>query len=137
MTENELQQYFSSDFTSMSDFEDKVLSFIFAEHYKKDMPHKSLVDDGSYRIKKEDCIKDILQCGRVESLDATDSVEVFEVILADKTNVSRSRVNIMRAVKSILETYTHALVVFHYKNCNNAEWRFTYTHKGGSQKDST
>lgn len=95
------------------------------------------MEKGDYEPKPNDCIKDILQCGRISSLDATDYGYLYEVVLADRTNVSRSRVNILRAVKSILETYTHALVVFHYENTKDAEWRFTYMHKGASQKDST
>ena len=54
MTEIELQKYFSSDFSTMTDFEDKVMSFIFNEHYQKDLTHKSLVEDGSYKVKEND-----------------------------------------------------------------------------------
>ena len=137
MTELHLQEYFSNDFTTMADFENKVMSYIFADHYEKDLKHISLVEKGDYKPKTNDCIKDILQCGSISSLDATDYGYLYEVILADKTNIARSRVNIMQAVKSILETYAHALVVFHYENTKNSEWRFTYMHKGASQKDST
>ncbi len=137
MTELHLQEYFSNDFTTMADFENKVMSYIFADHYEKDLKHISLVEKGDYKPKTNDCIKDILQCGSISSLDATDYGYLYEVILADKTNIARSRVSIMQAVKSILETYAHALVVFHYENTKDAEWRFTYMHKGSSQKDST
>ncbi len=137
MTEVQLQYYFSNDFTTMTDFENNVMSYIFTDHYEKDLTHISLVEKGDYKPKVNDCIKDILQCGRITSLDATDYGYLYEVILADKTNIARSRVNIMQAVKSILETYAHALVVFHYENTKDTEWRFTYMHKGSNQKDST
>ncbi|WP_300699141.1 TaqI-like C-terminal specificity domain-containing protein [uncultured Bacteroides sp.] len=66
-----------------------------------------------------------------------ENIALLDVTLDDSKNIERSRVNIQQLIRSIMDYRQHLMIVFHYKDITNKQWRFSYAHKGDSLKDST
>lgn len=63
-------------------------------------------------------------------------MELFEITLSENVRISYSRVNIQALVRQLMETYSAALIVFHYPD-NTGEWRVSYVSKGSNNHDAT
>ena len=124
------KKFLEQEFISMKIFADNILIPIFGKSFS--LEHKHLAES----INGDNCIKDIIFCGEANG-DAIDAIRIYEVILADRTIIARSRANIQRALRSLLANYTHALIVFHYDDPKNKEWRFSYAFKECSISKTT
>lgn len=65
-----------------------------------------------------------------------DPLQVFDVSLNENARLNYSRVNIQRAVRSLLSTYTAALIFFHYEN-NRGDWRVSFLYKDKNLAETT
>ena len=66
-----------------------------------------------------------------------DNIALLDVTLDDSKNIERSRVNIQQLIRSIMDYRQHLMIVFHYEDVKDKQWRFSYAYKGDSLKDST
>lgn len=66
-----------------------------------------------------------------------DNIALLDVTLDDSKNIERSRVNIQQLIRSIMDYRQHLMIVFHYEDVTNKQWRFSYAYKGDSLKDTT
>lgn len=66
-----------------------------------------------------------------------DNIALLDVTLDDSKNIERSRVSIQQLIRSIMDYHQHLMIVFHYEDVTNKQWRFSYAYKGDSLKDTT
>ena len=101
------------------------------------------------KIKNEDILKSHpdkikdAQAANIESIYhvgeydlGIDTLYVFEVVLNEKARIDYSRVNIQRAIRSLLLKFTAALIFFHYED-NKGDWRISYLYKDKSLSETT
>lgn len=127
-TEAQYKQYFSGSFKGMDSIIDDVLTPIFGKFTPTTSPTSVDYADDAHFGNGGANIDHIYDYGTFYT-DKVD-VSVFEVILADKCQISIARKNIQNTVRRITETYSGAFIVFHYSDgSRNAEaqtWRLSW-----------
>lgn len=73
---------------------------------------------------------------QVASFDLDKQLDVFDITLSRNARIHYSRVNIQRAVRSIMDVYSGALMLFHYED-NQGEWRISFAEKANSLSNTT
>ena len=63
-------------------------------------------------------------------------MEFFDITLRNSVQLSQSRVYIQQLLRQIMQTYSAALIVFHYTD-NQGDWRVSYISKGSNATDAT
>lgn len=76
----------------------------------------------------------IISINRFGSFELEVPMQFFDITLNSHVNLSQSRVNIQALLRQLMETYSAALIVFHYSD-NPGEWRVSYVSKGSSTSD--
>ena len=137
MDKKQIKTVLTGDFSGIDNFIEKIIYPIFGEECfeKKDVPEQ-LVTSESKAAADIANVSSILNIGTISNIKSED-IELFEVTLKNTSDISRSRVGIQRLIRSALSQYSHAFIVFHYKDCENKEWRFSYLHKEGTLKNTT
>ena len=77
----------------------------------------------------------IKQVGQIDI--GVQPLQIFDVTVSDRVMMERNRVNIQRLIRKVMENYSSAFMLFHYENDTRWDWRFTFCHKKGSQKEVT
>ena len=72
--------------------------------------------------------------GACDELDVP--LQFFDITLSETVRLSYSRVNIQALVRQLMETYSAALIIFHYPD-NKGDWRVSYVSKGSNSNDAT
>lgn len=67
----------------------------------------------------------------------TYSLELYEIILEDNCRIQQARVNIQSIVRSEMQIYSNALMVFRYANPEGKTWRLSYACKDNNQTGMT
>lgn len=137
MDKTQIKKVLTGDFTGIDNFIENIIYPIFGEKSfeKKDVPEQ-LVTSESKAAADIANVSSILNIGTISNTRSVD-IELFDVTLKNASDISRSRVGIQRLIRSALSQYSHAFIVFHYKDCENKEWRFSYLHKEDSLKNTT
>ena len=137
MDKKQVKTVLTGDFSGIDNFIENIIYPIFGEECfeKKDVPEQ-LVTSESKAAADIANVSSILNIGTISNIKSED-IELFDVTLKNTSDISRSRVGIQRLIRSALSQYSHAFIVFHYKDCENKEWRFSYLHKEGTLKNTT
>ncbi len=137
MDKKQVKTVLTGDFPGIVNFIENIIYPIFGEKCfeKKDVPEQ-LVTSESKAAADIANVSSILNIGTISNIKSED-IELFDVTLKNTSDISRSRVGIQRLIRSALSQYSHAFIVFHYKDCENKEWRFSYLHKEGTLKNTT
>lgn len=137
MDKKQVKTVLTGDFSGIDNFIENIIYPIFGEECfeKKDAPEQ-LVTSESKAAADIANVSSILNVGTISNIKSED-IELFDVTLKNTSDISRSRVGIQRLIRSALSQYSHAFIVFHYKDCENKEWRFSYLHKEGTLKNTT
>ena len=137
MDKKQVKTVLTGDFSGIDNFIENIIYPIFGEECfeKKDVPEQ-LVTSESKAAADIANVSSILNVGTISNIKSED-IELFDVTLKNTSDISRSRVGIQRLIRSALSQYSHAFIVFHYKDCENKEWRFSYLHKEGTLKNTT
>lgn len=133
---HQFQYFFNKDFSSYEDFLNKVLFPIFGENNFV-QGYDVLTSRSDIKQKASEAnIEEIKHVGTF-STDLAADIKLFEVVLADKSQIERSRTNIQMLIRRYVDTFEGAFMVFRYKNPVNRSWRFSYVEKRTSAADST
>ncbi len=137
MDKNQIKTVLTGDFTGIDNFIENIIYPIFGEDCfeKNDIPEE-LVNGESKKNADDAKISSILKIGTICNIKSAD-IELFDVTLKNSLDISRSRYGIQCLIRSALSQYSHAFIVFHYKDYENKEWRFSYLHKEDSLKNTT
>lgn len=134
---HKLEKIFNNDYPGTDRFIADVIEPIFGNEIEY------IVDDLAEREKyaekaKKAGIKHIKYIGDLtEKNYNADNIALLDVTLDDTKNIERSRVNIQQLIRSIMDYRQHLMIVFHYEDVKDKQWRFSYAYKGDSLKDST
>lgn len=134
---HKLEKIFNDDYPGTERFIADVIEPIFGNEIE--YINDDLVERDEYAEKaKKAGIKHIKYIGDLtEKNYNADNIALLDVTLDDSKNIERSRVNIQQLIRSIMDYRQHLIIVFHYEDVANKQWRFSYAYKGDSLKDTT
>lgn len=137
VTKEKLQHIFNNDFPGIDSFISEVIEPIFGSDIIR--VDEDLATNPEYEekarlahIKHLRYVADITE----QNLNA-DNIVLLDVTLDDAVNIERSRVNIQQLIRSIVQQFSHMLIVFHYENTVGTPWRFSYAYKQESIANTT
>lgn len=129
-----LKSVFDNEYQGYPVFIDNVLRPIFGADIEV-LPVKEELGLDKETLRRAS-IKELYRVATIDRM-GTDTIEVFDVTLDDKTIISRSRVGIQRIIRSAIFQYTHAFMLFHYENPRGRNWRFSYAYKQDKNSSTT
>lgn len=134
---HKLEKIFNNDYPGTDRFIEDVIEPIFGneiEYISDDLAERE-----KYAEKAKNAgIKHIKYIGDLtEKNYNADNIALLDVTLDDSKNIERSRVNIQQLIRSIMDYRQHLMIVFHYEDVKDKQWRFSYAYKGDSLKNST
>lgn len=134
---HKLEKIFNDDYPGTERFIADVIEPIFGneiENINDDLAEREVYAEKA----KKAGIKHIKYIGDLtEKNYNADNIALLDVTLDDSKNIERSRVNIQQLIRSIMDYRQHLMIIFHYEDVTNKQWRFSYAYKGDSLKDST
>lgn len=134
---HKLEQIFNNDYPGTGRFIEDVIEPIFGneiEYINDDLAEREMYADKAKKVG----IKHIKYIGDLtEKNYNADNIALIDVTLDGSKNIERSRVNIQQLIRSIMDYRQHIMIVFHYEDVSNKQWRFSYAYKGDSLKDTT
>ena len=134
---HKLEKIFNDDYPGTERFIADVIEPIFGNEIENINDDLAERDEYAEKAKKAG-IKHIKYIGNLtEKNYNADNIALLDVTLDDSKNIERSRVNIQQLIRSIMDYRQHLMIVFHYEDVADRQWRFSYAYKGDSLKDST
>ena len=132
-----LKGYLSSQYKGWSSFVDNVIFPIFGEDNFESLSETELLENSPEEkpLAEATGICSIKQVGQIDI--GVQPLQIFDVTVSDRVMMERNRVNIQRLIRKVMENYSSAFMLFHYENDTRWDWRFTFCHKEGSQKEVT
>ena len=132
-----LKGYLSSQYKGWSSFVDNIIFPIFGEDKFESLSETELLENSPEEkpLAEATGICSIKQVGQIDI--GVQPLQIFDVTVSDRVMMERNRVNIQRLIRKVMENYSSAFMLFHYENDTRWDWRFTFCHKKGSQKEVT
>ena len=132
-----LEKIFNSDYPGTDRFIADVIVPIFGNEIE--YINDDLAENEKYAEKARKAgIKHIKYIGDLtEKNYNARNIVLLDITLDDSKNIERSRVNIQQLIRSIMDFRQHLMIVFHYEDVVDKQWRFSYAYKGDSLKDTT
>ena len=133
----DLKGYLSSQYKGWSSFVDNVIFPIFGKDKFETLSETELLENNPEEkpLAEATGICSIKQVGQIDI--GVQPLQIFDVTVSDRVMMERNRVNIQRLIRKVMENYSSAFMLFHYENDTRWDWRFTFCHKKGSQKEVT
>lgn len=134
---DKLQKIFNGDYPGNEVFIHDIVRPIFGNEIN--YVNVNLAEDTEYHEKAEKAgIKHLRYIADIVDQNYNaDNIALFDVTLDDRKNIERSRVNIQQLIRSIVQEYSHILIVFHYEDVEEKPWRFSYAYKQDTQANTT
>ena len=132
-----LKGFLSSLYKGWSSFVDNIIFPIFGEDKFESLSETELLEKNPEEksLAEATGICSIKQVGQIDI--GVQPLQIFDVTVNDRVMMERNRVNIQRLIRKVMENYSSAFMLFHYENDTRWDWRFTFCHKKGSQKEVT
>ena len=137
MNKESLKEYLSSRYQGWSSFLNNVIFPIFGEDDFEDGYETELLESQPERrqLAETTGIRSIKQVGMMYV--GVEPLQIFDVAVSNRVMMERNRVNIQRLIRSVMDKFSCAFILFHYENDTRWDWRFTYCRMGANDKDST
>ena len=124
---------FEGDYCGIDNFLKEVLSPVFGEY---EQGYDVLTNDSDVREKANNA--NIIEIRHAATFDFFGSeLKVFDITVGDNKKLENNKVGIQVIVRQYINQFEGALIIFHHKNVENQEWRFSYVEKRINAKDST
>ena len=132
-----LKGFLSSQYKGWSSFVNNIIFPIFGEDKFESLSETELLENSPEEkpLAEATGICSIKQVGQIDI--GVQPLQIFDVTVSDRVMMERNRVNIQRLIRKVMENYSSAFMLFHYENDTRWDWRFTFCHKKGSQKEVT
>ncbi len=132
-----LKGFLSSQYKGWSSFVNNIIFPIFGEDNFEYLSETELLENNPEEkpLAEATGICSIKQVGQIDI--GVQPLQIFDVTVSDRVMMERNRVNIQRLIRKVMENYSSAFMLFHYENDTRWDWRFTFCHKKGSQKEVT
>ena len=120
-----LEKIFNNDYPGTDRFIADVIVPIFGNEIE--YINDDLAENEKYAEKAKNAgIKHIKYIGDLtEKNYNARNIALLDVTLDDSKNIERSRVNIQQLIRSIMDYRQHLMIVFHYENVVEKQWRFS------------
>ena len=137
MNKESLKEYLSSRYQGWSSFLKNVIFPIFGEDDFEDGYEAELLDSQPERklLAESTGIRSIKQVGKMYV--GVEPLQIFDVTVSDRVMMERNRVNIQRLIRTVMDQFSCAFMLFHYDDDTRWDWRFTYCRKSGNKEEST
>ncbi|KXB47040.1 hypothetical protein HMPREF1870_00781, partial [Bacteroidales bacterium KA00344] len=137
MNIEELKAYLNEKYQGPDSFLENIIFPIFGdETYESSHNKEHLQADTTLQtLAHQTGVRSIRQVGHLDV--GIEKLYIFDVTVSDRVIMERNRVNIQRLVRSIMDPFTCAFMIFHYENDTRWDWRFTFCHKGRDGKSTT
>ena len=128
MDEHTLQTYLSSEYQGEDSFLKTIIFPIFGEeNYETAWQLPVLEDEELLAMATRTGIKDIVKYGTISVGHVT--IDIFDVTVSDSVQMQRNRVGIQQLIRRVMNTYSSAFIIFHYKGNWQLDWRFSFCQK--------
>lgn len=134
---HKLEKIFNNDYPGTEHFIADVIEPIFGNEIE--YINDDLAERESYAEKAKNAgLKHIKYIGDLtdKNYSAYD-IALLDVTLADSHNIERSRVNIQQLIRAIIAKRKHLMIVFHYEDVSDKQWRFSYAYRADTLREST
>ena len=137
MERDALKQYLSGKYQGWDSFCDTVIFPIFGKEDYDDKHKKEVLDMRPERRLLADAtgIRSIKFCG--QTYVSGEPFQFFDITVADKVMMERNRVNVQKIIRSVMDQYSSAFMIFHYDDEERWEWRFSFCYKSANEEEST
>lgn len=137
MNKESLKEYLSSRYQGWSSFLNNVIFPIFGEDDFENGYETELLESQPERrqLAETTGIRSIKQVGMMYV--GVVPLQIFDVTVSDRVMMERNRVNIQRLIRSVMDQYSCAFMLFHYEDDTRWDWRFTYCRKSGNKEETT
>ena len=137
MNKESLKVYLSSRYQGWSSFLNNVIFPIFGEDDFEDGFEAELLDSQPERrqLAESTGIRSIKQVGKMYV--GVEPLQIFDVTVSDRVMMERNRVNIQRLIRTVMDQFSCAFMLFHYDDDTRWDWRFTYCRKSGNKEETT
>lgn len=136
MNQEHLKAYLSSPYQGCHSFLDNVIFPIFGKADFEDGYETELLDSYPERrpLAEATGIRSIRQAGMITGVEP---LLILDVTVSDRVRMERNRVNIQRLIRSAMDVYSAAFMLFHYEDTAGRDWRFSFCRKSGSKDEGT
>ena len=137
MNKELLKEYLSSRYQGWSSFLHNVIFPIFGEDDFENGFETELLESQPERKQLAEAtgIRSIKQVGMIYV--GVEPLHIFDVTVNDRVMMERNRVNIQRLIRTVMDQYSCAFMLFHYEDDTRWDWRFTYCRKSGNKEETT
>lgn len=137
MDKDSLKEYLSSRYQGWNSFLNTIIFPIFGEDDFEDGYETELLNSQPERRQLAEAtgIRSIKQIGKIYV--GVEPLQIFDVTVSDHVMMERNRVNIQRLIRTVMDQYSCAFMIFHYEDDTRWDWRFTYCRKSGNKEEST
>jgi hypothetical protein len=137
MNKELLKEYLSSRYQGWSSFLNNVIFPIFGENDFEDGFETELLESQPERkhLAEVTGIRSIKQIGMIYV--GVEPLQIFDVTVNDRVMMERNRVNIQRLIRTVMDQFSCAFMLFHYEDDTRWDWRFTYCRKSGNKEETT
>lgn len=137
MNKESLKEYLSSQYQGWESFLNNVIFPIFGKEDFEDGFETELLESQPERRQLAEAtgIRSIKQIGKMYV--GVEPLQIFDVTVNNRVMMERNRVNIQRLIRSVMDHYSCAFMMFHYEDDTRWDWRFTYCRKSGNKEENT
>ena len=133
----DLKQYFHNKYQGGESFVNNVILPIFGEDKYEDAFEEDVLEDNPElsTMAANTGISSLLRIGTINlPMNPTD---VFDITVTNQVQMKHNRVTVQHLVRRIMSTYSSAFMIFHYKDNDCWDWRFTFCSKQGKNSEAT
>ena len=137
MNKESLKEYLSNRYQGWRSFLNNVIFAIFDKEDFENGFEAELLDSQPDRRKLAETtgIRSIKQIGKLYI--GVEPLQIFDVTVSDRVMMERNRVNIQLLIRSVMDQFSCAFMLFHYEDDIRWDWRFSYCRKSGKTKETT
>lgn len=137
MNKESLKTYLSDRYQGWDSFLDNVIFPVFGEDDFEDGYEAELLDSQPERrqLANSTGIRSIKQIGKMYV--GVEPLQIFDVTVSSHVMVERNRVNIQKLIRTVMDQFSCAFMLFHYQDNTRWDWRFTFCRKGATNTDGT
>lgn len=132
-----LKTYLSDKYQGWDSFCETIVLPIFGKDNYEDKRKKEVLDMKPERRLLADAtgIKSVKFCA--QTYVSGEPLQFFDITVSDKVMMNRNRVNVQKIIRSVMDQYSSAFMIFHYEDESKWEWRFSFCYKSENEDEST
>lgn len=137
MEKTALKTYLSGKYQGWDSFCETIVLPIFGKDDYEDKRKKEVLDMKPERCLLADAtgIKSVKFCA--QTYVSGEPLQFFDITVSDKVLMDRNRVNVQKIIRSVMDQYSSAFMIFHYEDESKWEWRFSFCYKSENEDEST